>query len=90
MDGAGSNPSFIHEGVFQDGLYDGRLKGGRRILNECASCMHLGTGSIIPGGAVSERNGSVPVEYPGRVWRRWRGEGGRWDTYNLEIRTLVS
>ena len=89
MDGAGSDSSIIYVGVFQDGLKDGKLKIGRRILNECTSRSNLGTGSVLSGGPVSKRNSSVSVKYLGRVWRRRGGEGGGWDTQNLEIRILV-
>ena len=66
-DGAGSNSSVVYVRIFQDGLEYNRLKNGWRILNVCKSCSRVGTGSVVSGSAVFEGNGSVAVEYPGRV-----------------------
>ena len=65
--GAGSNSSLVYVSIFQDGLEYGGLERDWRILNASKSSGRLGTGSIVSGGTVSEGNGSVAVEDPGRV-----------------------
>ena len=85
---AGSDASVFDVGVLQYSLEDGRLE--IWSLDERLNGCNLWTSSIITGGAVAKRNGSVTEEIPGGVGRRGAGEGVGRDTGDSEEGVLVT
>ena len=52
--------------------------------------MQMGACSITTGGPVSEQDGAIAVEDPGRVGRRFGGEGWKRNNKDSEVGVSVS
>ena len=73
-------PNIVNIGVFKNSLFDVLLQVDGRLLDEGQDCCSFGTGCIIYGCTVSERNGLITIKSSER-WifiKEWEcsGEGG--------------
>ena len=66
------------------------LKFRRDVMQVGEDNSVLGACCIITGGTVTEQDGAIAVEDPGRVQRGFGGEGWKRDTNNSEVGVSVS
>ena len=82
-------PNIVNIGVFKNSLFDVLLQVDGRLLDEGQDCCSFGTGCIIYGCTVSERNGLITIKSSGGVRAGGSREGWKRNTTNSYIRIFL-